>query len=161
MRYEDGAPNNTGLGMWAHEFFAGATLYLDEARTWHAATTASLDFQSEKKDSEVKVGTILNLEGGVGRDFLKGAASVGLAYYSTYKLTRDRLEGLPNVLVRGKNRVWALGPEVTVPLAASQTVYGFVTARYQWEMGARTTTEGGAWNVLVTILTKPIRPPQP
>ena len=86
---------------------------------------------------------------------------MGLAYYSTYKLTRDRLEGLPNVLVRGKNRVWALGPEVTVPLAARQTVYGFVTARYQWEMGARTTTEGGAWNVLVTLLTKPIRPPQP
>jgi hypothetical protein len=42
----------------------------------------SLDFQSKKKDSETKVGNILNLEGGVGRDLLKGAASVGLSYYA-------------------------------------------------------------------------------
>ncbi len=28
-RYEDGADNNTGLGMWAQEFLAGTTLYLN------------------------------------------------------------------------------------------------------------------------------------
>jgi hypothetical protein len=118
---------------------------------------ASLDFQSEKKDSETKVGNILNLEGGVGRDFLKGAASAGLAYYATFKLSDDRIEGLPGILIRGKNRVWGLGPEFTLPLAAKQTVYGFVTVRYQWELGARTTTEGGAWNVMATFLLKPIK----
>jgi hypothetical protein len=156
-RYEDGADDNTGLGMWGHELFAGTTVYLNEARTWHAATLASLDFQSEKEDSETKVGNILNLEGGVGRDFLKGAASAGLAYYATFKLTDDRIEGLPGILIRGKNRVWGLGPEVTLPLAAKQTLFGFVTVRYQWELGARTTTEGDAWNVLATFPLKPIK----
>ena len=156
-RYEDGASNNTGLGMWGHELLAGTTVYLDAARSWHAATMATLDFQSKKEDSDTEVGNILNLEGGVGRDLLKGAASVGLSYYATFKLSDDRIEGLPGILIRGKNRVAAFGPEVTLPLAAKKTLYGFATVRYQWEFGARTTTEGGAWNVLVTFLLKPIK----
>jgi hypothetical protein len=157
-RYEDGADDNTGVGMWGHELFAGTTIYFDEGKAWHASALASLDFQSKKKDSETKVGNIFNLEGGVGRDLLKGAASVGLAYYATYKLTDDQFDRLlPGILIQGKNRVWGLGPEATLPIAAKKTVYGFVTVRYQWELGARTTTEGGAWNILATFLLKPIK----
>jgi hypothetical protein len=156
-RYEDGASNNTGLGMWGQELFAGTTVYLDEAKAWHVATLASLDFQSKKKDSETKVGNILNLEGGVGVSLLKGLASTGLAYYGTFKLTDDRIDGLPGFQIVGKNRVWGLGPEVTLPLAAKKTLYGFFTVRYQWELGARTTTEGGAFNLMATFLLKPIK----
>jgi hypothetical protein len=52
--------------------------------------------------------------------------------------------------------VWGLGPEATLAIAARKTVYGFVTVRYQWELGARTTTEGGAWNIMATFPLKPI-----
>ena len=45
-RYEDGASNNTGLGMWAQELLLGTTVYLNEARTLHAATTATFDFMN-------------------------------------------------------------------------------------------------------------------
>jgi hypothetical protein len=161
-RYEDGAPDNTGLGMWANELFAGTTVFFDETRTWHASALASLDFQSKKMDSETKVGNILNIEGGVGRDLLEGAASVGLAYYATWKLTDDRFSARAQIEepVRGKNRVYGVGPEVTLPLATKRALYGFVTARYQWEVGARTTTQGGAWNVMATFLLKPM-PLQP
>jgi hypothetical protein len=159
-RYEDGADDNTGLGMWANELQFGTTLYLNQARTLHAATTASLDFQSKKKDSDTKVGDILNLEGGVGVDLLGGGLSTGLTYYSTIKLTDDRFDArLPNILIRGKNRVWAVGPEVTLALAARNTVYGFATVRYQWEFDARTTTEGGAWNISLVFPLKPIHLP--
>jgi hypothetical protein len=157
-RYEDGASNNTGLGMWGQELLAGTTVYLDEKRTWHAATLASFNFFSKKKDSDTKVGNILNLEGGVGHDVLKGGLSAGLTYYATYKLTNDEFDNrLADLLVRGKNRVYGLGPEVTIALASKSTVYGFATVRYQWEMGARTTTEGGALNILATFLLKPIK----
>ena len=159
-RYDDGAPDNTGLGMWAHEALVGTTIYLNERRTLHAATTATFDFHSEKKDSETKVGNILNLEGGVGADFLDGGLTAGLAYYGTFKLTDDRFDALlPSLLVRGKNRVWGLGPEVSLAIAARRTVYGFVTVRYQWELGARTTTEGAGWNILATFPLRPIRLP--
>jgi hypothetical protein len=156
-RYAPGAHDNTGLGMWGHELFAGSTVFLDEKRTWHAATTGAFEFHSNKQDSDVHVGTLLTLEGGFGRDFLKGAASAGLAYYAQWKLSDDTLAGFPALLIQGKNRVAGLGPEVTLPLATKNAVYGFVTIRYQWELGARTTTEGDALNVLLVLPTKPIK----
>jgi hypothetical protein len=159
-RYEDGAANNTGLGQWTQEILIGTTVYLNESRTLHAATVATFDFTSEKEDSETKVGNILNLEGGLGADFLEGGLTVGVAYYGTFKLTEDRFDSRrPSLLIRGKNRVWGLGPEVTLALAARRSVYGFLTVRYQWELGARTTTEGAAWNILLTFPTSPIRLP--
>ena len=156
-RYTAGANDNTGLGMWGHEVFAGTTVFLDEKKAWHAATTGALEFHSGKKDSDARVGTLLTLEGGFGRDFVKGAARVGLAYYAQWKLSDDTLTGLPALILRGRNRVAGLGPEVSVPIATKHTVYGFLTARYAWEMGARTTTQGDALNVLVVLPLKPLK----
>jgi hypothetical protein len=159
-RYKDGADNNTGLGMWAQEFLAGTTLYLNSARSLHAATTATFNVHSKKRDSNTRVGNILNLEGGAGGDFLGGGLTAGLAYYGTFKMSDDQFDSpLAGLLVRGRNRVWGLGPEVTLAIAANKTVYGFVTVRYQWELAARTTTQGAAWNILATFPLKPIRLP--
>ena len=134
-RYEDGADNNTGLGMWAQEVLLGTTVFLNEARSVHAATTAAFDFQSEKEGSTTKVGNILNLEGGVGADFLRGGLTAGLAYYGTYKLSDDRFDSrVANLLIRGKNQVWALGPEVTL-------------------------AEGAAWDLSFVFPLKPIQIP--
>jgi hypothetical protein len=156
-RYEDGADNNTGLGMWAQEALLGTTIFLNDTKTLHAATTATFDFQAEKEDSSTKVGNILNLEGGVGADLLGGGLTAGLAYYGTYKLSADRFDSrAANLLIRGKNRVWALGPEVTLAIAARKKVYGFATLRYQWELAGRTTTEGAAWNISFVFPLRPI-----
>jgi len=156
-RYAAGANDNTGLGMWGHEVFIGSTVFFDERRAWHAATNSAFEFHSNKEDSEAHVGPLLTLEGGVGRDFLKGAVSTGLAYYAQWKLGNDTLTGIPSLLVRGKNRVGALGPEITVPVATKSTVYGFVTVRYQWEVGARTTTEGNVLHVFAIVPLRPIK----
>jgi hypothetical protein len=160
-RYEDGAANNTGLGMAGQEILVGTTVYLNQQRSVHAATAATFDFFSEKKDSETKVGNILNLEGGVGADFLKGGLTAGLSYYGTFKLTDDEFNSRLPTGVLGRNRVWGLGPEVSLALASKKAVYGFVTVRYQWELAARTTTEGAAWNIMATFPIRPIRLPQP
>ncbi len=156
-RYAAGANDNTGLGMWGHEVFAGSTVFFDEKKAWHAATTGAIEFHSGKKDTDARVGTLFTLEGGLGRSFLMGAASTGLSYYAQWKLTEDTLIGLPALILQGKNRVAGLGPEVMIPIATKNTVYGFLTARYQWEMGARTTTQGDALNVLVVLPLKPIK----
>jgi hypothetical protein len=156
-RYTAGADDNTGLGMWGHEVFAGTTVFFDEKKAWHAATTSALEFHSNKKDSEAHVGTLLTLEGGVGRDFLGGGLSTGVAYYAQWKLTDDTLTGLPSLLVRGKNRVAGLGPDLTLPIATKSTLYGLVTVRYQWELGARTTTEGNSFTVLTVLPLKPVK----
>ena len=54
--------------MWGHEMSFGTTVYLNEARQFHAATLASFNFQTKKEDSETQVGNVMNLEGGIGAD---------------------------------------------------------------------------------------------
>jgi hypothetical protein len=156
-RYTDGASDNTGLGMWGHELSVGTTVYLTESRQWHAATLATFDFQSKKEDSETKVGNVMNLEGGLGGDFLKGGLTAGLNYYTSFKLTDDHIEGFPDILIRGKNKVFAVGPEVQLALAKANTLYGFLKVNYQWEVYARTTTQGSALTILATFLMKPLK----
>ena len=158
-RYTDGATDNTGFGMWGHEVSVGTTVYLTQSRQYHAATLASFDFQTNKEDSETKVGNAMNLEGGVGADFLKGGLTVGLNYYALLKLTEDRIDGFPSILIRGKNRAFALGPEVQLALARKGTLYGFVKLNYQWETYARTNTQGTAFTLLTTFLLKPLKLP--
>jgi hypothetical protein len=63
----------------------------------------------------------------VGGDFLEGGLTVGLSYYASFKLTDDRIEGLPGQLVLGKNKVFALGPEVSLALARNGVLYGFLS----------------------------------
>jgi hypothetical protein len=158
-RYTDGASDNTGYGMWGHELSFGTTVYLNEAKQYHAATIASFDFQSKKEDSETKVGNAMFLEGGVGADFLKGGLTAGLNYYAEWKLSADQIEGFPDILIRGKNKVFALGPEVSMALARKGTLYGFIKVNYQWEVYARTTTQGSELTILATFLVKPIKLP--
>jgi hypothetical protein len=156
-RYTDGASNNTGFGMWGQEFSVGTTVYMSESRQWHAATVATFDFQSKKEDSETKVGNAMNLEGGLGGDFLKGGLTAGLNYYGSFKLTDDQIDGFPDILIRGKNKVFAVGPEVQLALAKNNTLYGFLKVNYQWEVYARANTQGSELTILATFLMKPLK----
>jgi len=160
-RYTDGASDNTGFGMWGQEIGVGTTVYLNDAKQYHASAMASFDFQSKKEDSETKVGNAMNIEGGVGGDFLKGGLSAGLAYYWSGKLTQDHIEGFPDILIRGKNKVFAIGPEVTLALARGNTVYGFLKVNYEWEVYARTTTQGSEFQIAATFLLPPLKIPTP
>jgi hypothetical protein len=160
-RYTDGADDNTGLGMWGHEVGLGTTVYLNEAKQYHASALMSFDFQSKKQGSDTKVGNEMNIEGGIGADFLKGGLSAGLAYYWSSKLTQDHIDGLPDILIRGKNKVFALGPEVTLALAKGDTVYGFIKVNYEWEVYARTTTQGSEFQIAATFLVPPLKIPKP
>jgi hypothetical protein len=153
-KYEPEGSDNLGLGMWSFELFAGATVYLDQAKSWHLATTAFFETHTDKEDSDVRVGNILTLEGGLGRSFMQGAFNVGAAYYAQWKLTDDDLGldiELPGRRGLGKHRVYGAGPEVTIPIATKKKLYGFINVRYFWEFGARTTLEGNAFVLTATF----------
>ena len=122
-RYDVDAADNIGLGMWTFELFAGATVFFDEAKSWHFATTAFYETHTDKKDTEVRVGDILSLEGGFGKSFLEGALSVGVAYYAQWKISGDDFGinfQLPGGPLIGKHRTFAAGPDLTVPIATEQ-----------------------------------------
>ena len=160
-RYQDGASNNTGMGMWGQEIGGGTTVYLTGDRKYHAATVGSLNFQSDKEDSTTHVGNQMNFEGGVGGDFLKGGLTAGLAYYYSFKMSKDQVEvgHLPQPVPLNKNSTFGLGPDISLVLAKKDTVYGFLGVRYFWEVYARSGTKGGAWLITATFPFHPIKVP--
>ena len=103
----------------------------------------------------------MNLEGGVGADFLGGGLTAGLVYYSSFKLTADHIEDFPLNIDPAKSKVFAFGPEVSLALARKGVLYGVVKANYQWESYARATTQGSEFSIVATFLVKPLRLPTP
>jgi hypothetical protein len=162
-RYAAGAGDNLGKGMWSYELSGGGTFYLDEKRSFHVAATAFWETHSKKQGSvtaanltvdNVKVGQLMTIEGGIGKSFLNGAASVGMAYYAQWKLTEDslRLSGLNDTGgIPAKHRVYGIGPEVTIPIATKSRLISLVNVRYLWETGAEIKTQGQSLVVTTTV----------
>ena len=152
--YTPGARDNHGYGMWSHEISLGTTLYFDEKRTFHAATLASFEIHSKKEDSDAKAGNVLTLEGGIGTT-MKQSLTAGVAYYSQWKLSDDSGLGVrPIVQDRlGKNRSFAVGPEVGIilPLSKDLTKLMILSFRYEFETSARLRTKGDIASLMATF----------
>jgi hypothetical protein len=145
-KFEPGGENNRGKGFWSNELSLGSTIYLDQKKTWHAATTGFYELHTTRKGGDVKVGDILTLEGGVGKT-LKQIINVGPVYYAQWKVTVDSGTGVPELFPNNKHRVFGVGPEVNVFLPtkmSGQNVESGLSAsvRYLWETGAVMKTEG-------------------
>jgi hypothetical protein len=171
-RYSSGASDNLGKGMWSYEVSGGATVYLDPKRTFSLATTAYWETHSKKEGevrvehvtvNDVRVGQLLTLEGGIGKSFLHGAASLGVAYYAQWKVTSDEMAVSPSVAqsagIPVKHRVWGVGPDVTIPIATKTRLISLVNVRYLWEQGAHVKTQGQTLMVTNTIPIGGIRIP--
>jgi hypothetical protein len=163
-RHAAGASDNLGKGMWSYEVSGGTTVYLDKQRTFSVATTASWETHSKKEGEvriedvtvrDVKVGQLVTLEGGVGKSFLHGTASLGVAYYGQWKVSSDEMAfsvPFPHLADSvERHRVWGVGPDVTIPIATKTRIISFVNVRYLWETGARVKTQGQSLLVTSTF----------
>jgi hypothetical protein len=166
-RYDAQADDNIGKGMWSYELSAGTTVFFDPARTWSFAATGFWETHTKKKGtgltlpngtvllSGITVGDLLTVEGGLGKSFLQGALSLGVAYYGQWKVSADDF-GLPNILPielpsLGKHKVYGFGPDVTLPIATKSKLIALVNVRYMMETGARVKTQGDSWLVTTTF----------
>jgi hypothetical protein len=166
-RHSAGASDNLGKGMWSYEVSGGTTLYLDRARSVSVAATAFWETHSKKDGevrienatvSDVEVGQLMTVEGGVGKSFLHGAASLGVAYYAQWKVTDDRMTlSAAEVGIPDRHRVWGIGPDVTIPIATRTRLISLINVRYLWEGGARTKTQGQSLVITSTIPVGGIR----
>ena len=154
--YDIKSDANRGLGMWSYEVYGGTTVYFDKAKSWSFAAFGAYETHGHTQGTNIRVGDIFTLEGGFGKSFMDGAMSVGLAYVGQWKISNDDF-GLdfkpPGGPILGKNRVYGFGPEVTLPVASKNTLFGFLNIRYLWETGARTSLEG---NTLAVSFSLPV-----
>ena len=99
-KFTAGASDNSGLGMFMNEISAGTTLFFNDKKTFHFSALASYEINGKKKDTDIKTGDILSIEGGLGKTFYvmdgtnpmpKSIINAGLIYYLQYKMTSDKI----------------------------------------------------------------------
>jgi hypothetical protein len=144
--FSQGGTNNTGLGIWGNEFTIGSTVYLDQKKLWNAAANFGLEFHTDKSGTNIQVGDLGTVEGGLGRTFYKKVSgpipmimNLGVAGYAQFKVTGDSGSDIPPALRGFKDRVFALGPEFNIYIPGPRLT---ILARYEPEFGARVRTEG-------------------
>lgn len=148
------APTGSGirsLGFWTHEIIFGTTYYLDAAKKWSVAANGTLEIHQPKQNSDLLVGTFVTVKGGIGRSFMKGAASAGLVYSLQYKITHDGGIDLPALLPNTLNRAYAVGPEVSFPFFVKGKTAGFIGARYAWEFNNSSNFQGNNLALNLTV----------
>lgn len=133
-RYEAGAADNIGLGMWSHELNVGATQYLDEKGTWSVALTGFYEIHTSKKDVDIKAGDWLVFKGGAGKA-LSDVVTLGLSGYALWQTTDATGADVPDELRGRKISSYGLGPEVDL-------LGGGITFRVLWEFGVRNSLQG-------------------
>jgi hypothetical protein len=140
------ATGNTGLGMWGNELLVGSTVYLDRKKTWNLAANFGLEFHTDKSGTNINVGDLGTVEGGLGKTLYKKVSgpipmimNLGLAGYAQFKVTGDSGSDIPLPLRGLKDRVFALGPEFNIFIPRPRLT---LLARYEPEFGARNRTQG-------------------
>jgi hypothetical protein len=155
--------DNSGLGMWSHEIAGGTTVYLNKKKSWHVSALASYEIHQKKQGTDVRVGDLLTIEGGVGKTALKGGLNIGAAYYAQWKVTADSGSDLSPLLQRfgvenAKNRAFGLGPEINLVVPKLE---GQFNVRALKEFGNRTATQGyGVVASFTFFVDRPFRAPK-
>jgi len=145
-RFSQGGTDNTGLGIWGNEFTIGSTVYLDHKKSWTIAANFGLEFHTDKSGTNINVGDLGTVEGGVGKTLYKKVSgpvpmimNLGVAGYAQFKVTGDSGSDIPPALRGYKDRVFALGPEFNIYIPKPQLT---LLARYEPEFGARNRAQG-------------------
>jgi hypothetical protein len=120
-RFTAGASDNAGLGMFMNELSAGTTLYFNDKKTFHFSALAAYEINGKKKDTDIKTGDILSIEGGLGKTFYmlnaektapKSILNAGLIYYLQYKLSNDKIPFGGITIEPDKDHVGGIGAEI-------------------------------------------------
>lgn len=150
-QFTAGASDNAGLGMLMNEFSAGTTLFFNDKKTFHFSALASYEINGKKKDTDIKTGDIVSIEGGLGKTFYlfnaekSAPASIlnaGVIYYLQYKVSNDKIPVGNLVLQPDKDRVGALGAEVNYFHIGCKTTAGL---RWVSEIGAVNRFQGNTF----------------
>jgi hypothetical protein len=140
------ATDGLGTGHWAHEFSAGTTLFLDDARTWSLSVLGTFAMNTKDRDVDITPGDVFNLEGGAGKRFFK-MLDLGVVSFAHWQVSDNKGADVRAERVRERNRLFSVGGEADVTIRPIRTV---LTLRYEYDVHAEMRIAGES---LVGVLT--------
>lgn len=154
-KYSVGGSDNTGLGMWGNEFSAGSTVYFNAKKTFNFSTIAFYEIHSSKKNSDLKAGNIITLEGGLAKTFYKKISgtpvpmifNVGIPYYMQFKVSNDNIPVGNTTITGTKDHIYGVGLEANMFYPRSFTSIGF---RWIGETGAQNRFQGNTYFITLS-----------
>ena len=149
--YEPNGNENKGLGMWTLELSGGSTLYFDTRQHYHVSALVSYETHTKKEDQNLKAGDILTVEGGLGGRLLSDKLQARLAYGAQWKISDDSGDDFPTTVEPSKNHLYTIGPELIYTGLYKAPYFGSLTARYLWDVGARSSFEGNRFVVFISF----------
>ena len=139
-----GPATTPGLGYWTSMETAGATWYIDEAKTWALSALNRYEFNTEQRNTHVIPGQAYTLEWGVSKAVTK-VIDAGVAGYYQQKVTGD--SGPSPDAVKPLDRAAAFGPEISVMFPKPML---FVSLRYLHEVMAENRAQGDVFTLTLT-----------
>jgi hypothetical protein len=136
--HEPGGSDGVGKGQWSHEPSLGGTVYFDADRTWAVSVLGSVEINERKLDVDIKRGSTLQLQGGLGKK-LGGFLELGVASYALWQLEEDEGRDLPQELRGLHERAYGAGPELKFEFAKIRTNLSF---RYEHDLAVWSRTAG-------------------
>jgi hypothetical protein len=140
---DSGKPPTTriGAGFWTFMQTAGATWYIDEAKTWAVSALNRYEFSTEQRDSDLIPGQTYTLEWGVSKAVCKEADLGVVGYY------QQQVNPNEGSSFSSRSRVAAVGPEVSFMFPKQML---FISARYNYEFMAESRAQGQAVTLTLT-----------
>ena len=136
-RFNAGASNNVGKGLYSHMLSYGVTWLQDEERPWAATATLRYEFVGKQRDTNIEPGDVLIVEAAFGKEVAEGF-DLGLTGGFVTQTTEEK--GSPPTTDTTRYRFANVGPEINW---RPGFLPGFqVAVRSYFEFGARNTSEG-------------------
>ncbi|MEE9472725.1 MAG: transporter [Acidimicrobiia bacterium] len=136
-RFNAGASNNVGKGLYSHMLSYGATWLQDEQNPWAVTATLRYEFVGKQKDTDIEPGDVLILEVAAGKEVARGF-DLGLTGYYMTQTTEEK--GSAPGTDTTRYRAAGLGPELSW---RPSRLPGFqVALKSYFEFAARNTSQG-------------------
>ncbi len=148
-KYDAGASDNVGLGMWSHEFMVNGICYLDEKKGTALAMNGTYEIHHKKEDVDITPGSHVTLNYGISQylpvnDTL--LSEIGIAGFGQWQVTKDRGADATDKDV--KDQVYGLGLQgglTHLPLN------GQLTFKWMREFEAKDRFEGDFYTLTATV----------
>jgi len=140
--FDPAEPASPGKGYWGHMLTAGATVFLDDAKSWSVSALNRYEINHENPDTKITPGDAWTLEVGLAKTFQQ-TIDLGVVGYLQTQTTRDRGE------VANPNRAWVYGVGPEANFFFPKHMF-FASVRYVYEIDAALRPQGHMVNITLT-----------